>query len=496
VETIGPNAEPAEPAEPAELANRDTTLFRLVDANIIGVATCDAEGRILEANDAYLDMLGYSRDDLTAERIGWRELTPPEWTDVSNKAVAEIQATGRCAVFEKEYLRKDGTRVPILMASAAIDESPREIVAFVLDLTPRKRAEEALKRSESYLAEAQRLTHTGSWALSPTAMRATYWSDETFRIFERSPAAGLLDHDGLLQLMHPADRDGFRSAVDEAFRTGRDFAVDFRIVLASGTTKHLRKIGHPVFDEAGAVVEWVGTLVDVTDRKTADEERERVRRLENEREAAIASERTRLAGEIHDTLAQALAMIVMQLADAEAKLGSEWSRAEKPLSMVRELAVESLAYARRSVNTLRPSVRSGGLAQSLRDVVDGLARHFGGSMDLTVNGDSAQFDAAVESALTGIAREAITNAVKHSNATRIGVELDFAKGGAVRVVVSDDGIGFDPNAVRADSYGLISMQERAARGHVALTFVTEPGAGTTIVASWSPESTGPHSGQE
>ena len=352
----------------AQLGNRDQTLFRLVDANIIGVATCDAEGRILEANDAYLDMLGYSRDELTSGRIAWRELTPPEWEDVSNRAVAEIQATGRCGVFEKEYFRKDGTRVPILMASAAIDESPRQIVAFVLDLTARKRAEEALKRSETSLAEAQRLTH--------------------------------------------------------------------------------------------------------------------------EREAAIVTERTRLAGEIHDTLAQALAMIVMQLADAEAKLGSEWSRAEKPLSMVRELAVESLAYARRSVNMLRPSVRTGGLARSLRDVVDSLARPFGGSMDLTITGDSALFDAAVESALTGIAREAITNAVKHSNATRIAVELDFAKGGAVRVVVSDDGIGFDPNAARTDSYGLVSMQERAARGHVALTFVTEPGAGTTVIASWSPENIG------
>jgi PAS domain S-box-containing protein len=342
----------------AELANRDKTLFRLVDANIIGVATCDADGRILEANDAYLDILGYSRDDLASGRLGWRDLTPPEWEDVSMRAVAEIQATGRCETFEKEYFRKDGTRVPILMASAAIDESQQKIVAFVLDLTPRKRADEALKRSE------------------------------------------------------------------------------------------------------------------------------------DEREAAVVNERARLAGEIHDTLAQALAMIVMQLADAEAKLGPEWARAAKPLSMVRELAVESLAYARRSVNMLRPSTGTGGLARSVRDVVDSLGRHFGGSMDLTVNGDSALFPAAVESALTGIGREAITNAVKHSNATRIGVELDFAKGGAVRVVVSDDGIGFDPNAARTDSYGLVSMQERAARGGVALTFVTEPGAGTTVIASWSPETVG------
>ena len=127
----------------AELTSGDKKLFRLVDANIIGVATCDADGRILEANDAYLDMLGYSRNDLTSGQIGWRELTPPEFEEVSMKAVAEIQATGRCAAFEKEYFRKDGTRVPILMASAAIDDSQSQIVAFVIDLTARKRAETA-----------------------------------------------------------------------------------------------------------------------------------------------------------------------------------------------------------------------------------------------------------------------------------------------------------------------------------------------------------------
>jgi signal transduction histidine kinase len=192
---------------------------------------------------------------------------------------------------------------------------------------------------------------------------------------------------------------------------------------------------------------------------------------------------------MHDTLAQGLAMIVMQLADAEAKLGSAWAQAEKPLGMVRELAVESLAYARRSVNVLRPNVGAGGLSRAVRDIVDSVRRHFAGSMILDATGDAVLLGASVESALAGIAREALTNAVKHSNATRITVELNFAHG-AVRLVVSDDGIGFDANAVRADAYGLVSMQERAARAHVALTFVTEPGAGTTIIASRSPEALG------
>jgi PAS domain S-box-containing protein len=471
-----------------ELAHRAATLARLVDANIIGVATCDAEGRILDANDAYLDMLGYSRDDLTSGRLRWRELTPPEWQAVSRHAVGEIDSTGRCSPFEKEYFRKDGSRVPILLASAAIDESKSQIVGFVLDLTARKQAETELRRSEAYLAEAQRLTHTGSWAATAHAERATYWSDETFRIFERSHDVGLLDHNALLQLMHPGDREAYCASVGGALLAKRDFAVDFRTVLPSGAVKHLHKIGHPILDDVGEITEWVGTLVDVTERKHAEEERDRARRLEAERETAIANERTRLAGEIHDTLAQALAMIVMQLTDAESKLGPAWLQAEKPLAIVRELAVDSLAYARRSVSMLRPAVGVGGLARSIRDIVDGVRRLFGGSLMLDVSGDAVGLDAGLESAFLGIAREALTNAIKHSQATGITVELNVAPD-SVRLVVSDDGIGFDANAVRADGYGLVSMQERAAAARIALTFVTEPAAGTTVVASWSAEAT-------
>jgi signal transduction histidine kinase len=229
--------------------------------------------------------------------------------------------------------------------------------------------------------------------------------------------------------------------------------------------------------------EIVALVLDLTARKRADEALSRS-------EAAIATERTRLAGEIHDTLAQGLAMIVMQLADAEAKLGPAWSRAEKPLSIVRELAVESLAYARRSVNMLRPSAGAGSLVRAVREVVESLRRHFGGSLSLAVAGDEFLLDTSLESAFVGIAREGLTNAVKHSCAARVTVELNFAENGSARVVVSDDGIGFDANSVRADAYGLVSMQERARRARVALTFVTEPGAGTTIVASWSPEHAG------
>ena len=226
--------------------------------------------------------------------------------------------------------------------------------------------------------------------------------------------------------------------------------------------------------------------MDVTERERAEEERRAHRRLEREQQSAIVAERTRLAGEIHDTLAQGLAMIVMQLADAEAKLGPAWVSAEKPLGLVRELAVESLAYARRSVTMLQPSAPAAGLARAIRDLVDSGRRHFGGTLNFAVTGDAVLLPASVESALAGIAREALTNATRHSGAPRVEVELAFQDGGAVRLAVADDGVGFDLENVHSNGYGLTSMQDRAARAGVALTFVTEPGAGTEVVASWSP----------
>lgn len=217
---------------------------------------------------------------------------------------------------------------------------------------------------------------------------------------------------------------------------------------------------------------------DITERKRTEEELRAA-------QLAIEAERARLAEEINDALAQGLAMIVMQLADAEAKLGPAWARAEKPLGMVRELAVQSLAYARRSVTMLRASAPAAGLARTIGDEVDSVRRNSEATLNYAVTGTAVLLPTAVESALAEIAREALHNAAHHSSGSRVDVELAFEDGGGVRLAVADDGVGFDVRNVRADAAGLTSMQNRAARAGVALTFVTEPGAGTEVVASWS-----------
>jgi PAS domain S-box-containing protein len=138
-----------------DLQEREARIRRLFDANIIGILIWAVEGRIIEANEAFLDMLGYSREDLSSDRLRWAELTPAEWAPADQDALAQMRATGSCKPFEKEYFRRDGSRAPILIAGALFEWKRDEGVAFVIDMTDRKRAEEKLRASEQRLLDAQ-----------------------------------------------------------------------------------------------------------------------------------------------------------------------------------------------------------------------------------------------------------------------------------------------------------------------------------------------------
>jgi PAS domain S-box-containing protein len=130
----------------------------LVDANIIGVIVANSE-YILEANDTFLEMLGYTQEDLAARNLQWRELTPPEYLYLDEQGLVELQTTGKCTPFEKEYIRKDGSRVPILIGASILEESPLSWLCFVLDISDRKRADiervELLQREQAARAKAE-----------------------------------------------------------------------------------------------------------------------------------------------------------------------------------------------------------------------------------------------------------------------------------------------------------------------------------------------------
>ena len=351
-----------------DLEEREGKIRRLVDANILGIFFWNLEGEIAEANTAFLQMVGYSREDLVSSRMRWTDLTPPEWRDADERALAAVRATGAVQPFEKEYVRKDGSRVPVLVGAASFGGSGSEGVAFVLDLTRQKRAEEALQRSEAYLAEAQRLTHTGSWAANLVTREILHSSEEHSRLYGFDPERDAPSFEQLVHRIHPDDRPRVIGLAEAAGATGRDFEADFRIVLSDGRARHVYGVAHPVVNASGDVGEFLGFVMDVTERKRAEEERERLRQAQAE---LAHLSRVTTMGELTASLAHEIKQpIAAAVTDAETCL--RWLARDRPdVEEAREAAsrmIKDVTRASDIISRLRALFKKGPPQRELLDV--------------------------------------------------------------------------------------------------------------------------------
>ena len=261
-----------------DLEDRERRIQRLVDANILGIFIWNLEGAIVDANEAFLHMLQYGREDVASGRVRWTDLTPPKWRERDERVLAELKATGMVRPYEKEYLRKDGSRVPVLVGGALFEESGGDGVAFALDLSEQKHAEEALRRSEADLAEAQKLSRTGSWHWNIDTGEVS-WSQEFFAIVGFDSEKDEASYQLYLERIHPEDRSKVEETRWAAIRERQHFEAEYRLMLPGGVIKYLHSTGHCLVDQSGDV-EFIGAVMDITERKRAEEERERLRQAQ------------------------------------------------------------------------------------------------------------------------------------------------------------------------------------------------------------------------
>jgi PAS domain S-box-containing protein len=209
--------------------------------------------------------------------------THPEDRAVVRQLFERVSRDRTAFDFEQRLLMPGGSvkYLRVVGHPSRAERGSFEFVGAVTDITERTRADEALRRSEGYLAEAQKLTRTGSWAWDVATRHGVYWSQENYRLFGFDPEAGIPSDEAFYQRIHPEDRDRVRKEVFlEGPHEGSDFDVDFRIALPGGAIKYIRSTGHPVRNISGGLLEYVGTSIDVTERKRADEERERLRQVQ------------------------------------------------------------------------------------------------------------------------------------------------------------------------------------------------------------------------
>jgi PAS domain S-box-containing protein len=256
----------------AELRRATAELETILNASPVGIALFGREQTVQRSNPAFERILGWRADEIAGRPMPVPSGHQEEWS-----ALAQRLHRGEAfAHVETRLLRKDGAEFDAAVACAPLqDEAGRAsgFVGTIQDISDRKRAEEALRRSEAYLAEAQRLSHTGSWAWNVATREIVHWSQELYRMHGVDPEGGIPPFEAVIQSIHPEDRARAIEIQERAIREKTEFEVDFRTVLPNGAMQYLHGVGHPVFNASGDVVEIVGTAMDVTERQRADDER-------------------------------------------------------------------------------------------------------------------------------------------------------------------------------------------------------------------------------
>ncbi|OPY96556.1 protein kinase [Bradyrhizobium sacchari] len=335
-----------------DLREREAKIRRLVDANIIGIIIWELEGPILEANDAFLRIVGYDREDLASGRLLWTKLTPPEWLDRHERWwIPELKKSGSVQPFEKEYFRKDGSRVPVLIGMAAFDAQRDQGVSFVVDLTERKRSEEALRESEERFRTLVQFSFDVYWE-----------SDANHRFIRQEFAESLVDTPAAgSELGKTRWEVPYLEPDEEAWRKHRETLDahlpfrDFELARPTpdGRKRYVAVSGMPVFDQAGQFTGYRGVGRHVTEQKRAAEAlREMQRELAHANRLATMGE---LTASIAHEVSQPIAGASMNAGAAARFL----DRNPPDLERVRE----SLGWI------INDTARAGDIIQRIRDLI-------------------------------------------------------------------------------------------------------------------------------
>jgi len=229
----------------------------------------DEDLLVVDVNRQACETLGYRREELIGKH-------PRDFDvgmdDSSIGRLAQRASAGEIVTFETRHRRKDGSVLPVEIRSGTFRQGGKLFyLALARDITERKAAEESLRQSEAYLTEAQRLSHTGSWALDVSSNRYVYTSEEFDRLFGFDPQGEAPTREAVWERMHPEDRSTWKRHLEKSVRERVDTTSQYRIVLPDGRVRHIHTIRHPVVNSAGEVVKLVGTSIDITERKHAEE---------------------------------------------------------------------------------------------------------------------------------------------------------------------------------------------------------------------------------
>lgn len=446
----------------------------------VGIAGVGSDGRWLRVNDKLCAILGYSREELM--QLTFQDITYPEdiQKDLEYK---DGMLSGKVKTFsiEKRYFRKDQSvvwaNVTVSLVRTAAGES-QYFIAVIEDITERKKAEAAVTESAERFRQVVENISDFVWEVDANGLY-TYASSSVEKILGYS-CGDLVGKMHFYDLFDPAVRDKLKAAAFRVFENKQAFrSFSNPNVSKNGRVVQLETSGVPVLDKAGNLVGYRGADTDITERKQSEEVRVRLSGLLIN---AQEQERASIARELHDHINQRLALLAIEIEEFGHSVAGLLPERQNEIRKLWNLTTE----ISHDVQVLSHQLHSSQLQHlGLVSAIDSLCQEFkktkGMKVEFSCYGTPVNIKENASLALFRMVQEALRNAAKYSRARNVKVELAVERE-ELFLTVSDDGVGFDPQAVPGTGLGLISMQERMRLIGGELSIRSAPGAGTCIGA--------------
>ena len=457
-----------------------------IDNSTVGILWVNWDSHVRYANQAAESMLGYRSGALVDRPLSDFEpgLSMDRWLELWRLA---RKGDERPPSFETECLRADGSRLPVDVSLSFLQYRDTEyLVVFITDVTERRRALAALQESEARLQGIAANVPGVVFRLErarPGAPSLFAFIGEGSESLVGYRAATLLapDH-GLRSLVHPDDKADYHRVQDEAFDSDSDWHWQGRMLTHSGESRwvDIKAMARRLAD--GRVI-WDGVVWDISDNKRNElalaESQARLRDLSAHLESVREEEKARIAREVHDELGQVLTVLKLETSMCELGFANLDPGLRERLDNMKKLIANLFQLVRDVATALRPPILDAGIASA----IEWQARRFEARTQLPclveVPEHVPPLSDAKATGLFRILQEALTNVMRHAEAHTVTVRLEL-QGDSLCLSISDDGRGFDPAGVRADSFGLVGMRERVLMLGGQLNLDSRPGEGTLL----------------